>query len=188
MIPRTYFDFLERRSFAAISSVLKHNVDDVVSLAALTVCACDRVTGEPAALDNPLDLYSLARIMENTSEWSRAIRFYDLAIQGGLSDPMLSKARENLAILYRRAGDHRRALALCETLMQHPTFSMPAYEGAAIHYERVACDLQRALEVVDAALARVEDKPQTRRWRASLQSRKERLRQKVMEFSSRLVE
>ena len=188
MIPRTYFDFLQRRSFAAISSVLKHNVDDVVSLAALTVCACDRVTGEPAALDNPLDLYSLARIMENTSEWSRAIRFYDLAIQGGLSDPLLFKARENLAILSRRAGDHRRALALCETLMQHPTFSMPAYEGAAIHYERVACELQRALEVVDGALARLEDKPQTRRWRASLQSRKERLRQKVMEFSSRLAE
>jgi hypothetical protein len=187
MIPRTYFDFLQRRSFAAISSVLKHNVDDVVSLAALTVCACDRVTGEPVALDNPLDLYSLARIMENTSEWSRAIRFYELAIQGGLSDPMLFKARENLAILSRRAGDHRRALALCETLMQHPTFSMPAYEGAAIHYERVAGDLQRALEVVDGALARVEDKPQTRRWRASLQSRRERLRQKVIEFSSRFA-
>ena len=72
--------------------------------------------------------------------------------------------------------------------MQHPTFSMPAYEGAAIHYERVACDLQRALGVVDGALTRLEDKPQTRRWRASLQSRKERLRQKVMEFSSRFAE
>ena len=43
MIPRAYFEFLQGRGSVVMGSVLKHNVDDVVSLAALTVCACDRV-------------------------------------------------------------------------------------------------------------------------------------------------
>jgi uncharacterized protein len=183
MIPRAYFDFLQRRSSFAISSVLKHNVHDVVSLAALTICACDRISAEPAALDDPMDLYSLARIMENTLEWKRALDFYERAIKGGLSDPILFKARENLVTLLRRAGDQTRALALCEDLMELSSFSMTAHEGAAIYYERVAGDLRRALEVVDRALARLEDKPEARRWRASLESRRERLRQKAIQFS-----
>lgn len=182
MIPRAYFDFLQRRSSAVISSVLRHNVHDVVSLAALTICACDRLTGEPAALDNPPDLYSLARILENTPEWRRALRIYEMAIQGGLAEPLLFKAQENLAVLSKRAGDHKRALGICEQLMRHSEFSMPAYEGAAIYYERIAGDPHRAMEVVDRALARLEDKPAVRRWRTSLQSRRERLRQKAIQF------
>jgi uncharacterized protein len=182
MIPRAYFDFLQRRASPAISSVLKHNVDDVVSLAALTICACDRISAEPAALDDPMDLYSLARIMENTPEWKRARDFYERAMRGGLSDPILLKARENLIVLSRRAGDHTRTLALCHELMELSTFSMTAHEGAALHYERVARDLRSALEVVDRALARLENKPGTRRWRAALESRRERLRQKVIQF------
>jgi uncharacterized protein YprB with RNaseH-like and TPR domain len=182
MIPRAYFDFLQRRGTTVIAGVLKHNVHDVVSLAALTICACDRIAAEPAALDNPLDLYSLARILENTAEWKRALEIYDMALKGGLDDPVRFKAQENLAILLRRTGDHPRALALCEDLMQSPAFSMPAHEGAAIYYERIAGDPRSALEVVDRALARLDEKPETRRWRVSLESRRERLRQKVIQF------
>src|SRR5437867_1875403 len=41
MIPRAYFDFLHHGSSALLQGVFTHNVYDVVSLAALTVCACD---------------------------------------------------------------------------------------------------------------------------------------------------
>jgi tetratricopeptide (TPR) repeat protein len=182
MIPQAYFDFLRGRGSDVISSVLKHNVHDVVSLAALTIAACDRVVDEPAALDNPLDLYSLARIMDNTADWKYAVRLYEMALRGGLPDPILFKAHENLAVLSRRTGDHVRALALCEGLMTHSLFSMAAHEGAAIHYERIAGDPLRALEIVERALARLEETPETRRWRASLQARRERLQQKVIQF------
>ena len=100
-----------------MNGVLKHNVHDIVSLAALTVCAADRVVSEPARLDNPLDLFSLGRIVENTGEWKRALTFYERALAGGLPDPIQSKALENLAVLSRRAGDHSRSLALCQQLM-----------------------------------------------------------------------
>jgi uncharacterized protein YprB with RNaseH-like and TPR domain len=84
MIPKAYFDFLQGRGVAVMASVLKHNLHDIVSLAALLVCAADRVSVDPAALDEPLDVYSLARIMENTAEWKRAAQFYEMALSGGL--------------------------------------------------------------------------------------------------------
>jgi uncharacterized protein YprB with RNaseH-like and TPR domain len=182
MIPRSYFDFLQGRGASTMNGVLKHNVHDIVSLAALTVCAADRVVSEPARLDNPLDLFSLGRIVENTAEWKRALTFYEWALAGGLPDPIQAKARENLAVLCRRAGDHARALGLCRELMAGDAFSMIAYEGAAIYYERVAGDALRALEVVDRALSRLEDTAGNKRYRVSLQARRERLKQKAIVF------
>src|SRR5439155_13124304 len=55
MIPRAYFDYLQQRPSATFRSIFTRNVHDVISLAALTVHACDRVILEPAALDDPLD-------------------------------------------------------------------------------------------------------------------------------------
>jgi uncharacterized protein YprB with RNaseH-like and TPR domain len=180
MIPRSYFDFLQGRGASTMNGVLKHNVHDIVSLAALTVCAADRMVSEPARLDNPLDLFSLGRIVENTAEWKRALTFYEWALAGGLPDPIRSKARENLAVLCRRSGDHSRSLGLCRELMAGAVFSMVAYEGAAIYHERVAGDAVAALETVERALSRLEDTPGNKRYRVSLQARRERLKQKVM--------
>jgi uncharacterized protein YprB with RNaseH-like and TPR domain len=182
MIPQAYFEFLQGRGSSVMSAVLKHNIHDVLSLAALTICACDRVVREPAALDHPLDLYSLARIMENTPEWKCALDLYEMALRGGLPEAVSLKARENMAVLSRRAGNHSRALALCEELIEEPEFSMVGHEGAAIHWERIAGDPARALEVVEKGLARLGDGDGMHRWRASLSARRERLRQKVIQF------
>src|SRR5262249_5914381 len=138
MIPRAYFDFLRHGASGLLKGVFTHNVYDVVSLAALTISACDRVTAEPAALDEPLDLYSLARVFENTLEWRSAIHLYEMALAGGLPDPARLKALEGLAVIYRRAGEHDSALAACNRLMNEPSFSLVGYEGAAIHHERFA--------------------------------------------------
>ena len=176
MIPQAYFDYLQHRPSPALESVFTHNVHDVVSLAALTVHACDRVLLEPAALDDALDLYSLARVMENSPEWRRSVRLYEMALAGGLPEPIRTKALENLAVGYRRAGDHDCSRAACEDLMRLPEFSMVGYEGAAIYYERVARDFDAALRVLEEGLTRVE----SQRWKVLLQSRWVRLQQKTL--------
>jgi hypothetical protein len=182
MIPRVFFDYLQQRASPALHGVFTHNVYDVVSLAALTVCASDRVVAEPAAFDDPQDLYSLARVLENTSEWKRAIHFYEMALSGGLPHAVRQRAEESLAIIFRRCGEHDRALALCNNLMAAASFSITGYEGAAVYYERVAAQPATALEVVEQGLARLEDIPEHKRWRLSLTSRRERLRQKAIQF------
>jgi hypothetical protein len=179
MIPRTYFDYLQRRPAPALQSIFTHNVHDVVSLAALTVHACDRIALEPAALDEPLDLYSLARVLQNSSDWRRAVRLYEMAVQGGLPEPMRRKAVECLAVACRRVGDHDRTLELCTELMGYEEFSMIGYEGAVIYYERVANDLDRALRFLAEGLARADSK----RSKVVLQARWDRLCRKRSQLS-----
>jgi uncharacterized protein YprB with RNaseH-like and TPR domain len=178
MIPRVYFEYLKLRTSPALPSIFTHNVHDVVSLAALTVHACDRVTMEPAELDDPLDLYSLSRVIENSADWRRSTRLYEMAIAGGLPEPTRRKALENLSVIYRRAGEYERARDLCAELMGYPEFSMPGYEGAAIYYERSARDFEAALRVLDDGLARA-DSP---RCKKRLRARWDRLQQKVIGY------
>src|SRR5207249_4447576 len=107
----------------------------------------------------PLDLYSLGRILENSAEWRRAIDHYELALRGGLPEPVRSKALENLSIIFRRTGEHERSFEVCQELMRSGEISIVAYEGAAIYYERIAGDVEKALEVVEAGLRRIENSP-----------------------------
>jgi uncharacterized protein YprB with RNaseH-like and TPR domain len=185
MIPRVYFDFVNHGSnlaYRQLQSVFTHNVYDIVSLAALTVCACDRVTIEPASFDNPLDLYSLARILENTPDWKSSRALYEMARAGGLPEPARFRAAESLSVIYRRSGEHEHALAVCLELIQSTSFSMAAFEGAAIHYERIEGNPARALEIVDEALARLDNDMEHKRRKTLLLARRERLRQKVIQF------
>jgi uncharacterized protein len=178
LIPRTYFEYLQRRPTPALESIFTHNLHDVISLAALTVHACDRVTFEPAALDEPLDLYSLARILENSGEWRRSTGLYEKALSSSLPEPIRTKALENLAVLYRRTGEHDRAMEICTRLMRDAEFSMVGYEGAAIYYERVAADYEGAVRTLEQGLVRAQNK----RSRAQLQSRWHRLQQKMLRY------
>jgi len=185
MIPRVYFDFVNHGSSSTnpeMMRVFSHNVYDIVSLEALAICACDRVTMEPAPFDNPLDLYSLARILENTLDWKRCRLLYEMARAGGLPEPSSSRAAECLSMIYRRSGEHERALAICMELIQSPFFSMAGYEGAAIYHERIEGNHARALEIVEEAIGRLDDASEYKRRKTLLLARRERLRQKVIQF------
>ncbi len=178
MIPRAYFDYLQKRPSHVLRSVFTHNVHDVVSLAALTIEACDRVSREPAAFDDPRDLYSLGRVMETTPDWRRSIQFYEMALAGGIEEPLRQKALENLSIACRRAGDHERSLEICRELMRYSLFSMTGYEGAAIYHERVTLDFEAALRILEQGFVRTDSK----RWKMLLKARWDRLQQKVIRY------
>jgi lipopolysaccharide biosynthesis regulator YciM len=101
-----------------------------------------------------------------------------MALAGGLPEPIRKKALENLAVVYRRAGEHDRSREMCEQLIRYPEFSMTGYEGAAIYHERVDRDLEAALNVLEEGLARAQNK----RCRMMLQGRWDRLQQKIMKY------
>jgi uncharacterized protein YprB with RNaseH-like and TPR domain len=183
VIPRVFFDFVSGAYSPSLPGVFTHNMHDVVSLAALTICAADRMTAEPARFDNPSDLFSLAKVLENTTEWKRSRMLYEMALAGSVPEPLRSRAAESLSVIYRRAGEHERALAACTALMDAPAFSLCGYEGAAIYHERIARDPMLALNIVERALSRLEQNLSPhKRWRLLLEARRERLRQKVIQF------
>jgi hypothetical protein len=101
-----------------------------------------------------------------------------MSLDGGLPEPTRRKALEGLAVAYRRAGEHELALQVAEQLIRYPEFSMVGYESAVIFHERVAKNLDAALQVLTEALSRVE----SRRCRSLLESRWDRLQQKRLEI------
>jgi len=183
-IPRVYFDFLQQRPTPELPHIFTHNLDDVVSLAALTIHACDRVAAEPALLDEPLDVYSLARIYENAGDWMKAKALYDKALAGGLPEASRVKALESLSIMHRREGNHEHSLRICRELMACETFSLAGYEGAAVYHERIAVRVETALQIVEEGLRRLGDSTNEKRWKRLLRARWERLQQKVIGFPS----
>jgi hypothetical protein len=178
MIPRAYFDYLRDEYSPLLRGVFTHNLHDVVSLAALVVHACDRIAFEPAALDDPADIYSIAHVFENSSEWRRSISWYEMALAGGLNEPFHSKALEALSVLYRRCGDFERSYQICAELMASAHFSFTGYEGAAIYFERHRSDLESALRVVQQGLQRLEGIADMKRPRMLLHARRQRLQQR----------
>jgi uncharacterized protein YprB with RNaseH-like and TPR domain len=184
MIPRAYFDFLQQRPTPELPHIFTHNLDDVVSLAALTIHACDRIAAEPPLLDEPLDIFSLARVYENASDWVKAKDLYEKALAGGLPEATRMKALESLSVMHRRNGDHEQSLRICRNLMASEIFSLNGYEGAAVYYERIAGSVEAALQVVEEGLRRLGDSSIEKRWNRLLRARWERLQQKVIGFPS----
>jgi uncharacterized protein YprB with RNaseH-like and TPR domain len=182
MIPRVYFDFVNRGAGAALESVFAHNTNDVVSLAALAVCASDRVTSEPAMLDAALDLYSLARILQDSRDWRRSIRLYEMAVRNGLPELIRIKALENLVVISRRTGDYEKSFKISMELMREDTFSATGYEGAAIYYERIQRNPDAARDVLMEALQRLPADGGSGSCRKLIENRWQRLRQKVIRF------
>lgn len=179
-IPRAYFDFLNRQSSGAMRAVFRHNALDILSLAALTLHASDHASSDPAMLDEPEDVYSLARVLEASEEFDRSRALYERSLQGGLPEPYRTRAMESLVVSYRRGGEHERAFHLCESLMARREFSFCGFEGAAIYFEKSAGDLDSARAIVDQALERLSILPDRKRWRKLFESRRDRLLQKSL--------
>jgi len=78
------------------------------------------------------------------------------ALGAGLPVEFRPQATRELAIMARRRGDVERAASLWQELVHDPQDGVAACEHLAIHYERYARDLQRAVEFAQLALAKLQ--------------------------------
>ena len=80
-IPQVYFDWVRRRDARMLARVFEHNRQDIVSLAALAVLACQWV--EEGRAEDPRDVYSLARVLERARLYDRSEAEYRRALDLG---------------------------------------------------------------------------------------------------------
>jgi uncharacterized protein len=149
-IPRLYFEYVRRRDARALAKVFRHNHVDVVSLAALSVLACQWVAGGFA--EDPRDLLSLGRVYERARLGERCEDAYRRALEnddGPLRLPVLLR----LAGRLKRARDHAAAAALWAQASD--AGDLRALRELAIHQEHRTRDLGAALAAVERGLERV---------------------------------
>jgi uncharacterized protein YprB with RNaseH-like and TPR domain len=151
-IPRIYFDFVRNRDGRGLARVLDHNRRDLVSLAALTVLACEWVQEERAS--DPRDLFSLGKVFERASLEERAEAHYRRVLDCD-DTPVRVPTLMRLADAARRRGEHARAAELWEEAALGG--DAWALRQLAVHHERRTRDLEAALAAAERGLRLVED-------------------------------
>ncbi|HKI13330.1 MAG TPA: ribonuclease H-like domain-containing protein [Candidatus Acidoferrum sp.] len=157
LIPQYYFDYLRGGSAKPLAGVVKHNQMDLRGLAALfgkiNSLLDEREAAHEAA--DSLDLFGLSRYLHRRGENERAHSMCAQALGAGLPAEFRPQATRELAIMARRRGDVERAASLWHELVHDPQDGVAACEHLAIHYERNARDLQRAVQFAQLALAKL---------------------------------
>src|SRR4029450_10872553 len=117
-IPNVYFDWVRRRDARMLARVFEHNRQDIVSLAALAVLACQWV--EDGQAEDARDIYSLARVLERGRLYARSEAENQPAPPEAESQRALAAGSElvrgpallRLAWRAKRAGEYERAAEL----------------------------------------------------------------------------
>ncbi len=134
-----------------LARVFEHNRQDIVSLAALAVLACQWV--EEGRAEDARDVYSLARVLERARQFERSEAEYRRALAldaGALRGAVLLR----LAWRAKRAGEHERAAALWKEAAA--AGEVEAWRELAMHHEHRRRDVEQALAAVAGGLALVE--------------------------------
>jgi hypothetical protein len=150
-IPQVYFDWVRRRDARLLARVFEHNRQDIVSLAALAVLACQWV--EESRAEDPRDVLSLGRVLERGRRYERSEACYWRAVAAG-AEEVRGPALLRLASRAKRTGDHTRAAELWAAAGAAGEPS--AWRELAMHHEHRSRDLEQALAAAERGLRLVE--------------------------------
>ena len=148
-VPQRYFDYLKTREFALLEDVLRHNRQDVESLASLTGHLCSAFR-EPEQLAHAEDAFCVGRTLlrgGHTEEGRRCLRIL------GMSS-MSSQAHMVLSASYKKSREWASSVAMWTEMIARGEGGTWPYVELAKYYEHTERDYARALRYAVAALSR----------------------------------
>jgi len=146
-VPQRYFDYIKTKEFALLEDVLRHNFDDVKSLAALTGHLC-AVFREPEKLLHPQDLFGVGKTLLRTGRTESGRRCLRIAGRSTL----VSGAHMMLASSYKRQHEWAQALDTWKSMIACGIGGTAPYIELAKYYEHAAKDIPQALSYANGAL------------------------------------
>jgi len=149
-VPQRYFDYVKTREFALLEDVLRHNFEDVRSLACLTGHLC-AVFRNPECLRHAEDLFGVGKTLLRSGKTERARRC--LKILGHSS--MSSQAHMVLALSYKKDKDWNEEVSVCQSMIASGSGGVWPYIELAKYYEHIEKDSQSALTYAQRALSYV---------------------------------
>ena len=147
-VPQRYFDYIKTREFALLEDVLRHNLEDVRSLASLTAVLCAAFRS-PQTLSHPEDLFGVGRTLMRGGQTERARSCFRILGHSTLAP----QAQLHLAISYKRDKDWAQTIQTCQEMIAGGAGGVWPYLELAKYYEHVARDLPRALRYATGALS-----------------------------------
>lgn len=159
-IPALYFDYLRRGEGTRLAGVFYHNLQDILSLASLTLHV-QGILQDPAvdSLRHPIDWLSLARVFDRAGDLDQAASCFEEAMARGLSVERHQECLYSLAGVYKRQRQWDRALRTWERMVDGGPGAMLALVEIAKYHEHVERDYPQALEAVQQAIVLLEFRP-----------------------------
>ncbi len=148
-VPERYFRFLKTGDMDLLDDVLRHNLQDIRTLAAL-LGRLTAVYEAPEAQTSMLDVFSAGRALEKCGEGELARRCFRVASVSALSQ----QARLELAQSYRRERDFQAAADVYRGMIARGEAEVDTYVALAILLERRLHDPRGALEITEKAIWR----------------------------------
>lgn len=179
LVPQRYFDYLKTKEFALLEDVLRHNLQDVQSLAELTGHLC-AVFRDPQILAHPQDILGVGKTLLRTGNREKGRKCLRIIGYSSVS----AQAHMLLSMSYKKERDWNEALASWQTMIVRGEGGALPYIEMAKYYEHVEKNNERALACAMRALTQVlnegllgDNTSQTER---DVQKRITRLKGKIM--------
>ena len=147
--PERFFQYLKTGDFSLVEPVMRHNAEDVVSLARLLAHMAG-VYERAEEQQSMLDVLAVGTALEKFGEPERARRCYRLASGSELS----ALARGKLATSYARAHEYAQAAETYQAMIARGEGGLDAYKALAILLEWRLGRPSDALRVTEQALAK----------------------------------
>ena len=141
-VPRRYFQYLEHKREELLEDVLKHNCQDIVSLARLLFHVAD-LHEQPLLAGHQEDLFSLGKVYERHRQTYRAAECYRACVD----QPVRDIAQLRLAEMYKRARMDEDAAQTFELLRLSPAARPGVYIALSKLYEHRFRQPLRALDI-----------------------------------------
>lgn len=185
-VPERYFTYLKTGEFALLEDVLRHNFDDIQSLAELTAVICSAYR-QPELLRYEQDILSVGKTLLHGRRTQQARNC--LKILG--HSTLAPQAHLYLASSYKQGREWTEAAELWKTMIAKGEGGAWPYIELAKYYEHVQHDYDKALRYATSALQYLlntmplngDDEKQT----APLFKRIERLKRKQRTYQGGII-
>lgn len=146
-VPQRYFDYIKTREFSLLEDVLRHNLDDVKSLAALTGHLCT-VFRMPEAVIHDEDLFGIGRTLMRSGHVQKARTCFRMIGRGS----MAAQAQLHLAVSHKKEKEWMQVVSTCQDMISCGLGGVWPYIELSKYYEHIAKDNARALRYANSAL------------------------------------
>ncbi len=152
-IPAIYFNHLRGLGRERLVPVFDHNVQDIVSLGALLLHFLELMRDpDHEGLAHGADAFGIGALHAARGAAQRALAYFARAAELGLSDVNVREITRYVLRVCRETGAHAEGLAFLETLRKGFVHEYPQlYNELAKWYERIMCEPERALAVIEEA-------------------------------------
>lgn len=155
LVPKYYLDYLRYGDARPLTGIFYHNEIDILSMASLLTHITDLLHEPLFAVEEDLDLFSIARIHEDLDNLETAIDLYDACLDRSLPEETRLETIQRLSFIHKRRNDLDKAITHWETAAE--SRAIYAYEELAKTYEHTLKDLDKAIYWTTQALEVIQN-------------------------------